>query len=1171
MGAIFGFFKQRWVLVTLGFLLLFLFIWYAGPYFAFADWRPLGSVLARVVACALCVLLWLAVLAWKRFRAGRASDKLLHAVAKQDPGKTPSADFAKLRERFEEASVLLKKGRRGGQSLYDLPWYVIIGAPGSGKTTALINSGLHMPLAQRFGKEGLGGVGGTRNCDWWFTDEAVFLDTAGRYTTQDSDASADSAGWAEFLALLKKYRGRRPLNGVMLTVSVPELVTQSAADREAHIAAARRRLEELNRELKIQLPVYLLVTKCDLLAGFTEYFDDLAQEGRAQVWGVTFPYADTLSGAAIDAFPAEFDALMGRLNARVYDRTEADRDLKRRAKVFAFPQQAAALKDQLAGFAREVFGSTRYDRQILLRGVYFTSGTQEGTPIDRLMGAMGRTFGLATDAVAAVPTGRGKAYFIEQLLKNVMLGESGLAGIDRPREIRKAALQLGAYAAMLLIAVLGVIGMTLSYGRNKEYIREVGAQLARLSSVPPVSREVSLDGALPRLDAVRAVLLVADRYREHVPLSMRFGLFQGSSLTGSARDAYVRELDGVLLPRVAQRVRQRLLESTAEPDRLYEYLKAYLMLGQPEHLDKVQLGYIADIEWAKAYPADAGVRQALSDHFRALLEYEDQLRAMPVDDQIVEQARSAIRQASVPRLVYSRLKLNYAGDKDRAVRLDVAAGLGVEQVFKRKSGAPLSQPMPALYTRAVFDEVRGSGISQVIKQFVDDGWVLGAGTPSIKDSLRLSGEVMDVYEQDYIAQWDALLADVQLVSLTSMDQTARALGVLAAPTSPLKGLLLTVDANTHLVPDPGEAPQGKIADAQKAVEDRLGKLINAGKELAGVAPTATPGLQVSTHFAGLHKAVAGPPGAPPGSLPIDRILGQLGQLQQQAMAVGTGVGETNPLAALARAGGNTTVKAMQMDAALLPPAIAAMVTQIGGRTTGAAVSQARNELDTRYRQDVVRDCLAILRGRYPFTHGAPTDVPLADFGRLFGYGGLFETFFKDNLEPLVDTTRRPWAWRTGVSGESVGASVAMLRQFEAAQLIRAYFFRPGGQMPELHFTVTPTTLDAGASRFLFEVDGQAFDYRHGPERNWPATWPGPNPGVAAASFEDRSGAHPNVAFQGPWALFRLIDTGNPRPTTETGFALTYQLGGHEAQVTLEASSIRNPFGKHDLQNFHCGS
>src|SRR5215475_3991889 len=218
-------FLKRTFLVLLGFLLIVVFIWFAGPYFGFGQYRPLESATARLIAIAAIVGLWLAVRLMKRLRAFRASDKLLAAVAAQrQPAAAPSPEAVKLRERFEEATATLKQGRRSGHSLYDLPWYVIIGAPGSGKTTALLNSGLKFPLAQRVGKGALRGVGGTRNCDWWFTDEAVFLDTAGRYTTQDSDATSDVAGWQEFLALLLKYRKRRPLNGVILTISAHDLM-----------------------------------------------------------------------------------------------------------------------------------------------------------------------------------------------------------------------------------------------------------------------------------------------------------------------------------------------------------------------------------------------------------------------------------------------------------------------------------------------------------------------------------------------------------------------------------------------------------------------------------------------------------------------------------------------------------------------------------------------------------------------------------------------------------------------------------------------------------------------------------------------------------------------------------------------------------------------------------
>jgi type VI secretion system protein ImpL len=337
-----AFLKSRTFLVLIGLLLLALFIWFAGPYFAFADYHPLESVLARVIAIVVIFVVWGFVFLLKKLKSDKASSKLAE-VASQDSGGKGGADAAQLRKRFEEAVDALKKTRkRGAKNLYELPWYIIIGPPGSGKTTALVNSGLNFPLAQKFGKEALRGVGGTRNCDWWFTDDAILLDTAGRYTTQDSNESADSQGWTSFLQLLKKYRSRQPINGVLVAISASDLLTLNEREREKHVVAIRERLEELNRQLKISVPVYFLVTKCDLIAGFSEFFDDFGQEARAQVWGMTFPIEATESGKAVDAFDREFDGLLERLHARVLTRIEQDRDTRRRASMLAFPTDRAA-------------------------------------------------------------------------------------------------------------------------------------------------------------------------------------------------------------------------------------------------------------------------------------------------------------------------------------------------------------------------------------------------------------------------------------------------------------------------------------------------------------------------------------------------------------------------------------------------------------------------------------------------------------------------------------------------------------------------------------------------------------------------------------------------------------------------------------------------------------
>ena len=731
-------FLKRVIVVAIGFLLMALFIWFAGPLFAFGTYRPLESESSRFIAMGLVVAVWLGARLFRRLRAFRASDMLVAAVLKQahPAADQPSAEVVRLRERFEGAVATLKQGRQSGHSLYDLPWYVIIGAPGSGKTTALLNSGLKFPLEQRVGKGALRGVGGTRNCDWWFTEEAVLLDTAGRYTTQDSDSASDSEGWREFLALLAKYRKRRPLNGVILTISASDLMVQSEFERESHIEAARRRLNELNKELHVQLPVYVMVTKCDLVAGFAEYFDDLTQEQRAQVWGVTFPYEQTVGGEASAAFPAEFEALMARLNQRVFARIGEDRDVGRRTSLFGFPQQMAALKDVLAEFVHEVFETSRLDRPVLLRGVYLTSGTQEGTPIDRLLGAIGRRFGVAGDAMAA-STGRGKAYFVERLLKDVMIGESGLAGMNRTLEVRKAAAQLGAYTALALVTVLAFVVWSWSASRNRAYLADVAAAVTALDQVPPVPQNASLATLLPRLDVVRGVVDVADRHRDNTPWGMRWGLYQGTALGNAARDAYVRELDGALLPRVAARIRERLLENRAEPEALYEYLKAYLMLGDPKHLDKPFLQEFADFEWKSADRAGTGA--SLSRHFQSLLAQDGTVRPVALDGALIAQARTTIRRASIAQIMYGRLKRRYADDAARGVRLDVAAGIGADKVLRRASGASLSTPVPSLFSKPVFKEATTTVTAALVAEYAADSWVWGeAGQLSNPSRLESS-------------------------------------------------------------------------------------------------------------------------------------------------------------------------------------------------------------------------------------------------------------------------------------------------------------------------------------------------------------------------------------------------------------------------------------------------
>jgi type VI secretion system protein ImpL len=220
------------------------------------------------------------------------------------------------------------------------------------------------------------------------------------------------------------------------------------------------------------------------------------------------------------------------------------------------------------------------------------------------------------------------------------------------------------------------------------------------------------------------------------------------------------------------RIEQRLAQYVSEPEKLYEYLKAYLMLGHPEHLDRAQLGFIADLEWqAIAGAQDSETGGDLSRHFNALLEDEDGLRPVALDESLVEQARSTIRQASIPSLIYREIRLTYAGDSARALRLDLAAGVGAQRVLRRRSGVSLSQPVLSLYTPVVFKEVVGRGTADIVAHFATDQWVWGdAGVPRVS-STKLAVEVIDIYEKDYIAAWDRIVKDIEPAPLGSLTNT----------------------------------------------------------------------------------------------------------------------------------------------------------------------------------------------------------------------------------------------------------------------------------------------------------------------------------------------------------------------------------------------------------------
>ena len=1159
------------VIGSLALLALSALLWWIGPLVAIGAARPLESVTARLLLLLLIWALWIARLAWAAWQRRKTNAALLAGMASGPSASDKEAQL--LAQRFNDAVQRLKASSGGkswagslsggGQYLYELPWYIFIGAPGSGKTTALMNAGLQFLLGDA-AKGSVQGVGGTRNCDWWFTQDAVLVDTAGRYATQESDQSVDASAWDNFLALLKKTRPRQPINGVLLTVNIQDLLQQGAPERADHAAKLRARLQELQAKLGVRAPVYVMVTKADLIGGFNESFEALSKDDRDQVWGFTFALAAATAADPLPGFAELYQQLQKRLVAQLIDRLEGERDVHKRSAMFAFPQEFAALQPVLGEFLHQVFGGGgALESAPLVRGVYFTSGTQEGSPIDRVMGALGRSFGLEARK-AAVTGGQGKSFFLHKLLREVVFAERGLGSINPAAERRRSLLRTGALATIGVASVAVLVGWAVSRARNLDHAAQVAERLPALkAAVEALPAPTSADVApLPVVlsqahDAARIEAFAIDA----PPLLNGLGLYQGDKLDAAAQLAYTRLLEKALMPRVARRLEERLRAANKDNlENAYEALKTYLMLHTPEQFDAPALRAWITLDWDKQYGAlPAEQRSALDAHLDAMLALGPPRAALAKDDALVASVREMLVAYPLEYRVYSRIKRQFRPGDVADFSVAGVAGPNAAQVFERASKETLSKGVSGLYTKAGHERLIKPAVQKLTAQLArEESWVLGVKPdPARLKDVALGGGVIDkvrrLYYEDYIKTWDALLADVKLVKLAGLERSIAVARTLSAVDSPLAGFLRGVTAETRLVPDPAAA--NALSEAAAKAKADAAKLVGAAPEAsAGAGPLER---MVDDHFKDIHRQVTGTPA------PIDETLKLFGELYAQLSAVEAAQKSKSPPPP---GGGGDKVKAA---AGQQPGPVRAMLEQLAD----AGASQGRSAeiagLATELKP-IAEFCNRAITGRYPFASGSKSDVLPEDLGQLFGGGGLMDEFFQKRLATLVDTGTATWSYKPLGDG-SKPVQAAALAEFQKAARIKEVFFRSGGKAPAMKIEMRLAEIDPALKELVLDVDGQVSKLAPG-GASVALGWPSQRVAVQIKLSTGLGDAGPKALFEGPWALFRLFDAYQMQPSSvPEKFSLLVNLDGKRAKVDVIAASVFNPFQMREIKQFRCPS
>lgn len=929
----------------------------------------------------------------------------------------------------------------------------------------------------------------------------------------------------------------------------------------------------------MRFPVYVLFTKADLLAGFQQFFDGLGKEDRAQVWGFTLPLLTGKAEASpLALFDEEYQALVTRLNEQTLDRMQAETDPARRALIAGFPSQVASVQLVARDFLTELFQDNRYEDRHMLRGVYFTSGTQEGTPIDRLMMGMARTFGIGRQAIGS-GQGTGRSFFLTRLFNEVIFRESGLVSADDKVERRFRWSRRLAIAATILVAGFAGTVWTRSFLANREAAAVIGEQIAafqeQAAQIPasPI-KDTDLPSVVPALNILRDVPVNPVHGTVEVDRRMTWGLYQGRTIGNEAALTYRAALNQMFLPRLLLRLEEQIQGNINNPELLYEALKVYLMLGLagPMNADLVTEWMLAD--WTLAYPGAPRetLRNDLAGHLQALI--SQPMDRIGLNADLVEQARGVLTAMPQSQRVYNGIINSPQATALPAWRLTDIGGPNLARVIVRSSGAKLSDGIEGIFTYDGFHDVFLNEALSVATRIQRDSWVLGeSGEIENSDEalLALSRDVLDLYYNDFIARYDRLLGDVDIVPMQSLSHAVEVTNVLSGPTSPIVNILNAVARQTNLTAEPEETEASAAAEAAGQVGGRIvkkklnpvgRKLLDAMSKSSGSgAPPPPPGAYVTDRFSWLHDLVERQDGQPS---QLDGLIASLTEVYQELNQLAIGGGTGTPQ------GNSTALARFQQVAAGLEGPMKRWSQQIAVGSSGIAAGNTRAGIDALWQANVLPFCQRATENAYPFDRRSNTDIAMQDFTRLFAPGGLIDSFFSEHLMKFVDIRTRPWTWKK-VNGTDLGISDAVLLQMQNAADIRDAFF--GTQTtPSVQFQITPEALDPAAQGLILEIDGTRIGFQQGQGQPRPTavTWPGPVGAARVMFIPAREGSENVLSRDGPWAWFRLLDAAEIRKTDAADRKrVIFKVGGRIAIYGMQSSSVLNPFVLPALSNFKC--
>lgn len=1188
MATCAGFLNHPQLVSEIAVLFLVVLVWVAGPWVGIETVDARMQVIIGIVALRAATHVIQHLLAQKRA-------KQLEASLRSDGQRGRSGkkeEIEAIRIQFEKGIDALKrsklaKGFRGNTALYDLPWTMFIGPSASGKTTALRHSGLQFPVLNDKGK-GLQGVGGTRNCDWWFTNAGILLDTAGRYMNQTDD---DSEEWGEFLNLLLKYRRKKPINGVIVAISIADILQESDERVEEHAMQIRARIDELIKRLGVVFPVYVMFTKCDLVKGFVEFFDELNRAERERVWGCTFPKSGYGNNPPVTGFRSELNELLSVLQERRLMRLSTSRG-SQKVSILSFPMQLASVRDRLTSFIETLFHVNAYQESPVFRGFYFTSGTQEGTPIDRIVRVLGGASGVSDMNIAAFTQTERKSYFLKDLFLDIIFPDQHLVSSSSAMYRQRGYLRVAMFALAVAGMGLAITGLGLSFVENQRVLSETKSAALQRQDVSQNPAQFAKN--ITSISELGGHLKDMYEYREQgIPLRLAV-FYQGDRIREKVGDIYFQRFRGVLLSETIHDMERRLTEVASlssaivaegrEYDEHYSLLKTYLMLGDPSYLKTQYLNEWLNTFWVerlrRTFPEE-DIRNELQPHVLGQMAlYSNHIaakRRLALKGRLIRDVQERLKKVPPVQRVYALSRR----EAEKLVK-----PFTVEHILQGVVQGSITSDytVPGVCTLEGWKGPFQDSVAKVLRESGDEGWVIDE--PNM-DRRQLANGIKRQHVLDCVQQWRGFLQSLRIKAVVTPSNVEEELGLLASVDSPIQQIMDAVVRNTVQDAEAPSKAQGTVTEIVDWGKKRLG-MGEPGEAVAMSSQDTEEVVRrlsdptefsnaVSLRFKGLQQLIQAPKDGKEDA-PLTKYLTEMRKVYQTVRSplraespaedirtLGKAIvaGEPNDIL---QARKNTDAMLVNLDLEL-KNAIEPLMVEPWMMTARAVVARAKTEVEKRWVADVYPACLRTVEGRYPFRQ-VGGDVPMADFTEMFHpENGLLWRFYQAELRPFLIEGIDRWG-RKEWKGISLQLSDEFLTSLGHARMLSESLFPRGSADPNVAFEVSsPSYEGKNVSEIRLEVGGQENRYRNEPPGWEGMKWPGPAQAAGAALKVQIGGTWVlPKEFGDVWGLFRLIQDGELTPTQgHTQYRVQWKVRASDDQVVKVQYDLRTPGHKNPFR------